>query len=46
MMPRYRHLETSNFLFSDGHVKALRKGGVNWYKNIYVPGAYQFGSSY
>jgi prepilin-type N-terminal cleavage/methylation domain-containing protein/prepilin-type processing-associated H-X9-DG protein len=25
MMPRYRHLETSNFLFADGHVKALRR---------------------
>ena len=46
MMPRYRHLETSNFLYADGHVKALRKGGVNWYKNIYVAGAYQHGTAY
>jgi len=41
MMPRYRHLETSNFLFADGHVKAIRKGGINWYKNIYVQGPYE-----
>ena len=40
MMPRYRHLETSNFLFADGHVKSIRKGGVNWYKNIWVPAVY------
>ncbi len=40
MMPRYRHLETSNFLFADGHVKSIRKGGINWYKNIWVQGAY------
>ncbi|WP_218025618.1 DUF1559 domain-containing protein [Capsulimonas corticalis] len=44
MMPRYRHTDMSNFLFSDGHVKAMRKGSINWYKNIYVKGAYQFGT--
>ncbi|MEO7718386.1 MAG: DUF1559 domain-containing protein [Capsulimonas sp.] len=43
MMPRYRHTEMSNFLFADGHVKAMRKGSINWYKNIYVKDAYQFG---
>lgn len=43
MMPRYRHLDTSNFLFADGHVKSLVRGRINWYKNIYVSGAYQFG---
>lgn len=48
MMPRYRHSgkSSSNFLFADGHVKSLVKGRVNWYKNIYVPGAYQFGNAY
>jgi prepilin-type processing-associated H-X9-DG protein len=32
--PEYRHLETANFLFADGHVKALNQGQVisnrNW----------------
>ncbi len=46
MMPRYRHNGTSNFLFGDGHVKSMPKGSVNWYVNIYVAGAYQFGSAY
>ncbi len=43
MMPRYRHAgnSSSSFLFSDGHVKSLAKGRVNWYKNIYVQGQYQ-----
>lgn len=36
-MPRYRHNGTSNMLFCDGHVKAMPRGGVNWYKNIYIP---------
>ncbi len=39
-MPRYRHSEVSNFLFCDGHVKALHRGSANWYKNIYVKQAY------
>ncbi len=46
MMPRYRHSGQSNFLFGDGHVKSMPKGGVNWYVNIYVASDYQFGSAY
>lgn len=46
MMPRYRHTGMSNFLFSDGHVKAMARGQINWYKNIYVPQDYQFGNAY
>lgn len=48
MMPRYRHAgnSVSNFLFNDGHVKSMKRGSINWYKNIYVAGAYQFGSPY
>lgn len=46
MMPRYRHAEVTNVLFSDGHVKSMHKGGINWYKNIYVQGVYQFGAAY
>jgi prepilin-type N-terminal cleavage/methylation domain-containing protein/prepilin-type processing-associated H-X9-DG protein len=34
--PRYRHNGTSNFLFADGHAKALVKGQLVWWKNIYV----------
>ena len=44
MMPRYRHNDMSDFLFSDGHVKSLHKGAVNWYKNVYIPTDYQFGT--
>jgi len=46
MMPRYRHTDMTNCLFSDGHVKSMKKGSINWYKNIYVQGVYQFGSAY
>lgn len=34
--PRYRHNGTSNFLFADGHAKALPKGRLLWWRNIYV----------
>ena len=33
--PRYRHNNTSNMLFFDGHVKAIVRGQLNWYRNIY-----------
>jgi prepilin-type N-terminal cleavage/methylation domain-containing protein/prepilin-type processing-associated H-X9-DG protein len=48
MMPRYRHAgnSVSNFLFGDGHVKSMKRGSINWYKNIYVKDAYQFGAPY
>lgn len=36
-MPRYRHNGMTNALFCDGHVKAVPRGGMNWYKNIYIP---------
>jgi prepilin-type N-terminal cleavage/methylation domain-containing protein/prepilin-type processing-associated H-X9-DG protein len=36
-MPRYRHLNTSNMLFADGHVKAMVRSRVRWFTNIYVP---------
>jgi len=39
---RYRHNGASNVLFADGHAKAMPKGSIKWYKNIYVPGAYQY----
>jgi len=35
---RYRHNSTANFVFSDGHAKAIQKGQLNWCKNFYYPG--------
>jgi prepilin-type N-terminal cleavage/methylation domain-containing protein/prepilin-type processing-associated H-X9-DG protein len=35
---RYRHTGTCNVVFSDGHAKAMNRGSVNWYKNIYIAG--------
>lgn len=40
-MPRYRHNGTCNVLFCDGHVKSENKGGIKWYKNIYIPQVYE-----
>jgi len=37
-MPRYRHTNTSTAVFVDSHAKAMTRGSVLWYKNIYVPG--------
>lgn len=34
-MPRHRHSGVGNFIFADGHVKAIPKGGINWCKNFY-----------
>ncbi|RYX86814.1 DUF1559 domain-containing protein [bacterium] len=45
-MPRYRHLNTSNMLFADGHVKAMVKGRVRWFTNIYIAGTSRPGDSY
>jgi len=40
-MQRYRHTLTSNTLFCDGHVKAIHRGGLNWFTNLYIPGQYE-----
>ncbi len=37
MMPRFRHNKTANVVFLDGHAKAMPRGGIKWYKNIYIP---------
>jgi len=34
--PRYRHSNTSNFVFIDGHVKAIPKGQLDFGKNVYI----------
>lgn len=36
-MPRYRHAGTCNFMFFDGHVKALNKGKINYTNNVFIP---------
>jgi len=40
-MPRFRHSKTCNSLFIDGHVKAVVRGQMDWYKNIYIKGPYE-----
>jgi prepilin-type N-terminal cleavage/methylation domain-containing protein/prepilin-type processing-associated H-X9-DG protein len=37
-VPRYRHTLMSNFMFFDGHVQSIRKGQLNWYKQIWIKG--------
>jgi len=34
--PRYRYSGQSVFSYSDGHTKAVARGGLKWFKNIYV----------
>lgn len=34
--PRYRYSGVGVFGYSDGHSKAIRRGAVQWFKNIYV----------
>ncbi len=45
-MPRYRHLGTSNMLYADGHVKAMVRGRVKWFTNIYIEGTSRPGDPY
>ncbi len=40
-MPRFRHTRTCNSVFMDGHVKAIQRGQMDWWKNIYIQGAYE-----
>jgi len=34
--PRYRHTNAANFLFCDGHSKAMVKGELNYSRDIYI----------
>jgi len=45
--PRYRHTNTTNVVFNDGHAKSVVRGQLNWYNNIYiaVPYARLYGAS-
>ncbi|CAN5431331.1 hypothetical protein BH11ARM2_BH11ARM2_08960 [soil metagenome] len=35
---RYRHTDTANMAYGDGHVKSVKRGALSWFKNVYVPG--------
>jgi len=35
LFPRYRHTNTCNCVFADGHSKAMQLGSINWYTNVY-----------
>lgn len=35
LFPRYRHNRVTNVTFVDGHAKAMARGSINWYRNIY-----------
>ena len=37
---RYRHNGTTNAAFADGHCKAMIKGRIDWYANVYVRGVH------
>lgn len=34
--PRYRYSKNTVASFGDGHVRSISKGGLKWFKNIYV----------
>jgi prepilin-type N-terminal cleavage/methylation domain-containing protein len=34
--PRYRYTGQSVFSYADGHTKTVARGGLKWFKNIYV----------
>ncbi|MBC7805071.1 MAG: DUF1559 domain-containing protein [Akkermansiaceae bacterium] len=36
-LPRYRHAKTANFLFLDGHAKAIPRKGLDYFKYIHNP---------
>jgi prepilin-type N-terminal cleavage/methylation domain-containing protein/prepilin-type processing-associated H-X9-DG protein len=40
-MPRFRHTQTCNALFCDGHVKNVHRGQLDWYKQIYIQNVYE-----
>ncbi len=35
---RYRHNGGANMVFADSHAKTMRRGGVQWFRNIYISG--------
>ncbi len=37
-LPRYRHTQSANMVFGDGHAKAMVKGQLNYCRNVLFPG--------
>jgi prepilin-type processing-associated H-X9-DG protein len=35
---RYRYTESANVAWADGHAKAIRRGSLNWCRNLYTRG--------
>ncbi len=35
-MPRYRYTESANIAWADGHAKSVKKGALNWCRDIYT----------
>ena len=35
--PRYRHTGSANAVFTDSHAKNVKKKGLKWFKNMYIP---------
>ncbi|MBN9503218.1 MAG: prepilin-type N-terminal cleavage/methylation domain-containing protein [Armatimonadetes bacterium] len=35
-MPRYRYTESANIAWADGHAKTMKKGALNWCRDIYT----------
>lgn len=50
MFPRYRYNRATPVVFLDGHAKTYNRTEkatqINWFKNIYIPEAGQFGAPY
>lgn len=42
---RYRYSESANVAWVDGHAKSIKKGTLNWCKNLYTPGFSSVGGS-
>ncbi len=37
-LPRYRYTDSANIAWGDGHAKSVKKGGLDWCRNIYTNG--------
>ena len=37
-LPRYRYNESANLAFADGHAKSVKKGAMDWCRNLYTNG--------
>lgn len=44
---RYRHTDSANVSFADGHSKSMKKRSIMWYKNIFInTGNYPYNQSW